>query len=380
MCTGEKISLYDLVHGILLKSGNEAAISVAIAVSGDVETFVKNMNSKAQELGMTNTHFVTPHGLQNEDHYTTASDMAKLARYAMQNETFAEIVNKLTYTTSSSVAGSKAHELTNTNHLLNPEKTEYYYSYANGIKTGSTPTANGCLVASAKKGDMNLIVTIFNDGTEDGLKRWKYAIDLFNYGFENFISIDISDILSEIVLEPVQIKNASATDSLKGELALEVLLDEDSASGVLSSVAQAAKENPEKIEVEITYDKKLEAPIVKGETLGTATATYEGQYLGTFSVAASRDVKADDPLVSTTELPIVSINPDLAEDDKPADKRMGLILPFAILAVLIIVAFLWLRGKKRKRLVSRKKRSYAKTSPPYNLQRTTVNRRKKKKR
>ncbi|MHB1315832.1 MAG: D-alanyl-D-alanine carboxypeptidase family protein [Christensenellales bacterium] len=376
---GEKISLMDLVHGILIVSGNEAAVSVAIAVSGSVESFVKKMNDKAEELGMTKTHFVTPHGLQNEQHYSTASDMAKLARYAMQNETFASIVKKQKYTTSSSIAGSTAHELDNTNKLIlsSADNSQYYYEYATGVKTGLTPTANGCLVASAKKDQTSLIVTIFNDGDGVGNKRWEYAKDLFDFGFTNFHAVDLSGILASINLDSVQIENAAATDSLGGKLALEAVIDSSSTTGVLDAVAAKATANPEKVTVKVEYSKALKAPIAKGEILGTATATIDGDYLGKFSVAAARDVQANDPL-KTSALPIVSVSPDIAVEHN-ANKRSVLLWPFIILAVLLFAGFLWLRGRKRKRLISRKKRSYSPASQPYTRSRTTVYRRKKKK-
>jgi D-alanyl-D-alanine carboxypeptidase len=117
--TGDIITVHDLLYGLLLCSGNDAAVALAEYVCGSVAEFAQMMNNKAEELGLTSTHFVTPHGLDNEDHYTTAYELAILADYALQNETFANIVNTKKYTVS--INGySKA--LSNTNELLRRAK------------------------------------------------------------------------------------------------------------------------------------------------------------------------------------------------------------------------------------------------------------------
>ena len=382
--TGEKISVIDLVRGILLASGDEAATTLAIAVSGSVDNFVTAMNNKAKDLGMTKTKFANPSGLHNDQHYSTASDMAKLARYAMQNQTFAEIVNTQTYTTPSTEPGSKAHVLTNTNYLILPKTGDppvdnpYYYEYATGIKTGLTPQAKGCLVASAKKGSTSLIVALFNDGDANkGSKRWNYTKDLFEFAFTNLNTIDLSQILANYDLGSVQIENAAKTDSLNGKLNLQAVFDNASSAGVSSSIVQMATQNPQNIKVNITYTKPtLSAPIKKGDILGTATATINGNTLGTFSVAAARDVSTADSQ-ATDSLPIVTAVQNTPAEAKP-DKRsvlLWLLIPLAIIVLFIVIR---VRNKKRRRLLSHKKRSYAPKNQGYTTNRAIPSKRKYK--
>ena len=139
---GEKISLRDLVYGLMLVSGNDAAVAIAINVGGSIAGFAALMNEKAKALGAQNTHFVTPNGLHDAEHYTTAYDLALIASYAMQNETFREIVGTTYYRT---VTG----EITRT--VKNKNKILWEYEGGNGVKTGYTMAAGKCLVFSAER-------------------------------------------------------------------------------------------------------------------------------------------------------------------------------------------------------------------------------------
>ena len=173
---GETIKLEDLVYGMMLRSGNDAAVAIAEHVGGSLEGFVYLMNQKASEIGMDQTHFANPHGLDDhEDHYSTAYDMALLTRYAMSNDTY-----KL-------ISGTKVHRAPNPtenwdrvwknkNRLL----TELY-DYTTGGKTGYTKRAKRTLVTTATKGDLNLIAVTLN-GPDD----WNDHINMYENGFHNF--------------------------------------------------------------------------------------------------------------------------------------------------------------------------------------------------
>ena len=140
--TGEKIKMKDLLNGMMLASGNDAAVAVAEAVGGSESGFADMMNAKASELGMTKSHFVVPHGMHEDNHYSTARDMSLLTIYAMQNEDFAKIVGQASYTMPADNKHSSTWEVKNTNKLLlSDSDNKYYYKYATGIKTGSTPAA-----------------------------------------------------------------------------------------------------------------------------------------------------------------------------------------------------------------------------------------------
>jgi len=175
---GEEISLKDLVYGLMMRSGNDAAMMIAAYVSGTQEEFVKKMNNKAKEIGMKNTTFVNPSGLDNTDggNYSTAYDMALLTRYAMQYEEYREIVKTKNYTVKSNY---KTYVWTNKNKLLK-------YDYITGGKTGYTEKAGRTLVSSASNDDMNLIVVTIRDSDD-----WNTHISLYEYAFNNYKSYKI---------------------------------------------------------------------------------------------------------------------------------------------------------------------------------------------
>ena len=154
---GDKITVNNLLYGLLMVSGNDAAVALAEYVGGSVEGFADKMNQKAKELGLENTHFVTPHGLDMADHYTTALELAEMADYAMNNEKFAEIVNTKNITIS---INGRSKSLKNTNELLGN------LNGVNGVKTGFTNGANRCLVTSVNRDGMNIITVVLGADTK----------------------------------------------------------------------------------------------------------------------------------------------------------------------------------------------------------------------
>lgn len=199
---GEKMKLKDLVYGLMLRSGNDAAVAIAEHVGGSVEGFVHLMNQKAQWLGMTNSHFDNPHGLDSETHYSTAYDMALLMRHAMNNKTFQEITSAKSYK-----AESRQFAWGNKNKLLTR-----YYEYSTGGKTGYTKQAGRTLVSTAEKDGMKLIVV-----TLDGPDDWKDHMGLFNWGFENY---DMK-ILQEEGIQSYSMQNSD--DIVKGFIHDDIL-------------------------------------------------------------------------------------------------------------------------------------------------------------
>lgn len=146
---GEKLTIRDLVYGLMLRSGNDAAVALAIIHSGDTERFADAMNDRAQELGASDTHFANPNGLPAENHYTTARDLCNIARTAMQNKMFAKVVGTTDYR-------GDYRNFTNKNKLL------YSFEGANGIKTGYTDRAGRCLVSSAERNGMDVVCVVLN--------------------------------------------------------------------------------------------------------------------------------------------------------------------------------------------------------------------------
>ncbi len=171
----EKFTVRDLLSTMLIHSANDAAYILAEHVGGSTESFSSMMNARAKELGAKNTYFINPNGLPNSKHVCSAYDMSLFTRYAMLNfPVFREIVGTLNYSLPITEEYIKLYTnqfpdstnvlrylTTNTNHLINPKKTSYYYEYANGIKTGYTDAAGNCIVASAQKDGVELLVVIF---------------------------------------------------------------------------------------------------------------------------------------------------------------------------------------------------------------------------
>lgn len=180
---GEKIKLRDLVYGLMLRSGNDASIAIAEFVGGSVDGFVYLMNQKAKEIGMLNTHFANPNGLDNQkDHYSTAYDMALLTRYAMGNKEYRKITGTRVYR-SPNPTENWDRIWKNKNKLLTK------YKYCTGGKTGFTKLAKRTLVTTATKGDMNLIAVTINDSTD-----WNDHIAMYENGFKNY---DMAQVISK---------------------------------------------------------------------------------------------------------------------------------------------------------------------------------------
>lgn len=172
---GEKVKLSDLVYGLMLRSGNDAAVAIAEKVAGSKQGFVALMNKKAHELGMMDTNFANPHGLDDSnDHYSSAYDMAILTSYAMKNPTFQKIF-KTKYHTAPQEGEKWDRKWKNKNKLL------FRYDYSTGGKTGYTKKARRTLISTASKDGLDLVVVTLNDGDD-----WRDHMNLFNWGFNNF--------------------------------------------------------------------------------------------------------------------------------------------------------------------------------------------------
>ncbi|MCL2696024.1 MAG: D-alanyl-D-alanine carboxypeptidase [Clostridiales bacterium] len=167
---GETLSLRDLLYGLMLLSGNDAAVAIAMHISGSLPDFAALMNARAAALGCQNTNFVTPNGLPDPNHYTTAYDLALICAAAMQNESFKEIVGTLYHTTTT---GAYTRNLKNKNRIL------WEYEGANGIKTGFTKAAGKCLTFAAKRGNLQLVGAVLASSD-----MWGSAKNLLRYGFD----------------------------------------------------------------------------------------------------------------------------------------------------------------------------------------------------
>lgn len=216
---GEKFSIEELLNVMMVQSANEAATIIAEHISGSVSEFAKLMNEKAKEIGCRNSNFVNANGVHNENHYSTAYDMAIIARYCMQNKVFRRLASMMEcslprteYWKDEQVEEHGERIFKNTNKLLIKDN-RYYYPYAIGVKTGFTTPAKNCLISASNKNGFELISVVLHAETaEDGLSaRYLDTINLFEYGYNNF---NLDDILKEypsIVTENV--KNETSISS-----------------------------------------------------------------------------------------------------------------------------------------------------------------------
>lgn len=185
---GEKMRLEDLLYGLMLRSGNDAAVAIAEHIGGSVEGFAYLMNEKARKLGLRNTHFVNPHGLDEEGHYSTARDMAVLTAYALKNETFRRIV--ATKVHRAPWPGQPWDRIWH-----NKNKLLHLYEGADGVKTGYTKLAKRCLVASATRDGRQLAAVVLNAPDD-----WNDTAALLTYGFTRFAPVELvraGDIVDE---------------------------------------------------------------------------------------------------------------------------------------------------------------------------------------
>ena len=357
----EIVEMGDLLHGMMMVSGNDAAIAVAEAISGDISKFADLMNAKAQALGMTNTHFVNPHGMHDEEHYTTAGDMAKLMQYAVKNPAFMDIIDRDSYTMPQSNKQSSKSK-GNTNLLMRSDEDEYY-PYATGGKTGSTEQAGGCLVASASKDNMNLICLIFGDESSKGAKRWSTAKTLFDFGFNNFVTIDLQQLLDKAEPVKVQIDNYASTDENDGLLVFEgpqsagtyQTIDKSIADGILDGTDRIIADEPD-------FTSTLQAPILKGDVLGTVTYRSEatGEPIYTGNLIATRDVlQAGAEPDASGGTAVTVVQPVNIEEIKSSDGSIfyWLIIPGALI-IFLVVRLLTVTRRKRKRF-SKKRPHYS---------------------
>ena len=188
---GDQLSVEDCLYSMLLVSCNQAANALAEHTAGSIPAFVDMMNEKAAELGCTNTHFANPHGLFDENHYTTAHDMALIAKAAYQNETFRIITGTARYTIPPTNKHDEPTDLQNHNEMLYPFKTlKYRYEYCTGGKTGYTDIARSTLVTYAEKDGMSLVCVVMHTESPN---QWTDSRNLFDYAFDNFQLFNIAD-------------------------------------------------------------------------------------------------------------------------------------------------------------------------------------------
>lgn len=251
---GEKITLEELLYGLMLASGNDAALAVARCVSGSVEDFVALMNETAKKLGMEHTSFANPNGLDHKEHYSTARDMAVLTAHAMEHEVFRRLVS-----TKSVTVGERV--LTNHNKLLSR------YEGCVGVKTGYTKAAGRTLVSAAERNGQRLIAVTLSDGND-----WQDHTMLLDYGFSCYPRREI-----------VKKGMVAGTARVKGSFVLTMPVT------AAESFFYPLKEG-EKPQISWKYYDQVTAPVVKNTILGEAVVSLNGEEIGRTALVAGADI------------------------------------------------------------------------------------------
>ena len=267
---GDKVTVNDLLYGLMLRSGNDAAVALAIHTAGSVEKFAQLMNDKAKELGLKNTHFVTPHGLDNPEHYTTAFELAKLTDYALKNEKVLEIVK--TRTTTININGYNR-QISNTNELLGNVEGVY------GVKTGFTNNAGRCLVTAVKRGDMDLIIVVI--GADTRKDRAKDSMKLIEYAYKKYRVVNVEEMINKEFKMWKQI-NENRIYIYKGITSIETKIDD-------IKVKKIATDEIPKIEINaVTY---LEAPVEKDIRIGSVTVKLGNEVIEEIGIKVEKKVE-----------------------------------------------------------------------------------------
>ncbi|HHT28444.1 MAG TPA: D-alanyl-D-alanine carboxypeptidase [Firmicutes bacterium] len=244
---GQQIPLRELMYGMLLRSGNDAAVAVAEHIAGSVSAFVGMMNQRADELGATNTRFANPHGLDAHNHYSTAFDLTMLSRTALWHKDFAEIVGTVDHTYE-----EKGITWRNTNRLL------WSYTGAEGIKTGTTGQAGNCLAAAASREGMQLITVVLGSAN-----RWRDTTTLLDYGFDNFDKVVVAE--KGALLAQVSLPHGKQPLAIVPARDIEVIVSDQNSADISTQLHLAP----------------IKLPIKKGAQIGT----YE-VYSGTATLAS----------------------------------------------------------------------------------------------
>lgn len=314
---GEELTIEQLLYALMIPSANDAAIVLAEHISGSVEEFAKLMNKRAEELGCKNTHFVNPNGIHSKDHTSTSYDLALMGKFAMQNSIIRKIVSTTQFTLSATNKYSKTDRIfNNSNDLLNTY-SKYYYEGTTGVKTGYTGEAGNCIIASAKKNNLEVILVVLGgESTNTGLsQRYLDCKTLFDYAFNNYSLKTLNE--KNAVLKQITVRGATQeTQNLNVLIKDKIeIFSENSAD--LSS-----------LEPEITLDENLMAPISANSAIGKITYNYDGQ-------TYSSDLIAETQVLSSDFLPLL----------------------FRILLIFVVLYLLFLLLKKPK---NKSKKTYKK--------------------
>jgi D-alanyl-D-alanine carboxypeptidase len=262
--SGDKYTVEQLLYTMLVSSANDAAVALAQAAAGSVKNFVAEMNTKAEALGLTNTHFANPHGLHAEKHFASAKDLATLTRYAMKNPEFRRIVRTRQYELYRPGQADPL-ELKNSNALLKQA------AWVTGVKTGSTPYADYCLVASGKREGISLVAVLLGSASDE--LRWKESMGLLEHGFSRYsrtVLVDQGELLAEL--------------QTPDELGRKVRL-------VADRTVVATLFEDETVTRIVRVDQNVVLPVEVGDVYGTIEFSMDGKKMDSVDLVAAQPVE-----------------------------------------------------------------------------------------
>ncbi len=310
MKAGEEFTQRDLLYMVLMSSFGDSTYLAAQYYGGTVENFVAMMNAKAAELGLTGTNYTNPVGLHDENNYTTVRDIYILTSYAIKNETFFEVCGSTRYTFTS----SNAKRTLSTTNFLQDTTTNYYYQYAKGVKTGFTDEAGRCLVSTASYNGYNYMCILMGCPDKASYKyHFAESAELYRWAFNNF-----------------SFKEIANSDEPVCEMPVELSLDTDFVplyfkEPFVSVLPNEADDSTIVIETHLNSES-TEAPIKKGEVLGTAEVIYAERVIGTVDLVAGNDVAQSGILVLAKQIKGIFTS-----------VYMKVLVALAVLAVLIFI-------------------------------------------
>lgn len=339
---GEQMSVENLLYCLLVPSANEASNILAEGLSGSISAFVDLMNTRAQELGLEGTHFSNPHGLHDEDHYSTAYDIYLITKEALTHPLFVKITSTPSYTVPATNM-SEERTLLNTNALLTSAKFPgYVYEPTTGIKTGHTDEAGYCLVSSAQSGGRSLLAVvlgadnIFHDNGRIERKQFSESNRLLQWGFSNFKPRTLLD--SNTVMEEIPVAYGKGVSYVVAQ----------PASTITAILPRSFDPDLLEADVDLTA-KKLSAPVRSGQKVGTVIISYDGTSYGTSDLVTVSDV----------ELSIVVMIFTLLKSILTSG-----IFWLALLALFLLMLFRYLRALRRKPRRSTSNRAPKPPKPP----------------
>ncbi len=361
---GESITGYNLVRGLIIPSGNETANIVAKQValihqeretmeySQAESVFMELMNEKAKSIGANSSNFVSAHGYHNDNHYTTAYDMALITRYSMDNEIIMEIGQEQSFIGNG--AGNRATEdlVTKdyqwyTHNMLIKDNSEYKYEYATGLKTGFTNEAGKCVAATAKKGDIELIAIIMNSGENE---RWEDAEKLFEYGFNNY---SLHELQKEYtVVDSVSIQNPQLGENeklnVKSNKSVFLYLTQEEKESIVYRITY----NSEYLSQEVNEDGKikLKAPIEEGAEVGQ---------IKYYTQVNDEELVYEDFLIADSDVLVRTLKSDANYYLQIAKE---IVFSWKIIPILLIIIFIILMIRK---MIIKRRRRYLNRSKKY---------------